>query len=45
MEINNIICGTSESNFLKEDFINKLNIVNWSYEQYTINNTTEKYYQ
>jgi len=44
MKLNYIPIGSTKSGFLKEEYINKLNIVMYSEEQFTINNTVEKYY-
>ena len=44
MDLNYLITGSTESNFIKEDFINKLAILPYNYTQNTINNSIEKYY-
>lgn len=44
MDYNYLITGSTNSNYLKEDFINKLNIVEYYDKLYTINSLCEKFY-
>jgi hypothetical protein len=44
MYYNNLVIGSPNSQYLRESYINKLNVVDYSYDQNTVNNTVEKYY-